>query len=158
MVEQSYDTAKLKEMIDNIQPDDNTEFIRQNKPSQRILSDVEAILNIKIKNNNSKSDEMLELCKSSAKYLYNHYTAIFHKVFKDEMDMLILKQLLDVLKLIEDGIMDQHEGSVKVGELLKKIYIDKVIPVDTKTEVLNSESENIVNNGDAITWKEYKNK
>jgi DNA topoisomerase IB len=157
--QKSYNSEKLKEMIDKINPDDNTEFLREEKPSQRILADVETILKIKMENGNSKTHELLEQCKTSAKYMYNHYTAIFHKVFKDEIDMYILNKLLDVLKLIEDRKMDQHEGSVNVGELLKQIYIDKAILPQINTETKDPlQCEEILNYGDTITWKEYKNK
>ena len=39
--------------------------------------------------------------------------------------MKILFQFIDVLNKIEDGKMDQHEGSYEVGLLLKKIYVVK---------------------------------
>jgi hypothetical protein len=39
----------------------------------------------------------------------------------------ILFQLLHVLKLIEDGKLDQHSGSFEVGKLLKSIYIDSAL-------------------------------
>ena len=36
----------------------------------------------------------------------------------------ILTKFLDVLKLIEDKKIDQHEGSFKIGKYLKEMYID----------------------------------
>jgi hypothetical protein len=46
---------------------------------------------------------------------------------KDEIDLGILSKLLVVLKLIEIGKLDQHEGSYEVGKLLKQIYVDSAL-------------------------------
>ena len=46
---------------------------------------------------------------------------------KDEIDLGILSRLLIVLKLIEIGKLDQHEGSYEVGKLLKQIYVDSAL-------------------------------
>ena len=39
----------------------------------------------------------------------------------------LLKQMIRVLREIEDGQLDQHEGSVKVGNILKSIYVDSAL-------------------------------
>jgi hypothetical protein len=73
---------------------------------------------------------------------------------KDELDINILNRLLDVLKRIEDGLVDQHEGSVAVGTILKEMYVDSALKhsnniADTSTPAVYSESK-------AISWKQYK--
>ena len=81
-------------------------------------------------------------------------------LFKDEIDIHILHQFLDVLKKIEDGHLDQHEGSFQVGTLLKKLYVDSALK---KAEKL--EEENKAKNGEIlepvkpsvqINWRQFK--
>lgn len=43
------------------------------------------------------------------------------------MDLDILMKLINVLRNIEEGVMDQHEGSVTVGKILKEMYIDSAL-------------------------------
>jgi hypothetical protein len=42
-----------------------------------------------------------------------------------------------VLKNIEDGKIDQHEGAIEFGNLLKQIYVDSALK---KAEKLNAET------------------
>ena len=68
-------------------------------------------------------------------------------------------KFLDVLKLIEDGKLDQLEGSYKVGQLVKSIYLDSAV---RKADKLNHEREMDENNTRPepknISWAEYKKK
>jgi hypothetical protein len=72
----------------------------------------------------NEPDRFLNLCQSQCRFLFNNYTDIFNKAHKDELDLNIMGKLLDVLKKIEDGLVDQHEGSVMVGTILKELYVD----------------------------------
>ena len=38
-----------------------------------------------------------------------------------------MSKLLIVLKLIEDGQIEQQDGSVRVGRLLKELYLDSAV-------------------------------
>ena len=49
--------------------------------------------------------------------------------------MAILFRSFDVLRDIEDGKIDQHEGAYEFGMLLKKIYVDSALK---KAEKLNA--------------------
>ena len=40
---------------------------------------------------------------------------------KDELNLNILRKFIDTLREVEDGALDQHEASVKIGEILKPI-------------------------------------
>jgi hypothetical protein len=48
-----------------------------------------------------------------------------------------LFKAFDVLRDIEDGKIDQHEGAFAFGTLLKQIYVDSALK---KAEKLNAES------------------
>ena len=76
---------------------------------------------------------------------------------KNEIDLTILNKFLNVLQMIENGEVDQHEGSFMVGTLLKEIYVDSAL---RKAEKLN-ENEDVdkpVLKGPQvnITWKQFK--
>jgi hypothetical protein len=48
---------------------------------------------------------------------------------------------LDILKKIEDGQLDQHEGSFMVGTILKDIYVDSALK---KAEKLDANFERLL--------------
>ena len=56
---------------------------------------------------------------------------------------------------IEEGHVDQHEGSFEVGKLLKQIYIDSALRKAGKLDEDGNEQESPV---EQITWAEYKSK
>jgi hypothetical protein len=74
--------------------------------------------------------------------------------------MGILSKLLFVLKLIETGKLDQHEGSFEVGKLLKQIYVDSAL---RKAEHLDKKYADKAKRAAAtnaapknISWEQYK--
>lgn len=109
---------------------DNTNSIRELKHSKPLSDDIMTLLKIKrdyqrlSKSNPSQFDS---ICISRCSFLFNNYMDIFNKVKKDEVDLNVLFQLIHILKLIEDGKLDQHTGSYEVGKLLKSIYIDSAL-------------------------------
>lgn len=146
---------QLQKMINENNVLDQTSLIRELKHSVILREDINNLLRLKsIHKDNLEQlqlDGMLE-----CNFLFTYYTDIFNKIKKDEIDINILFKFLDVLKKIEDGELDQHEGSYEVGSLLKKIYIDSALK---KAEKLNMENENKeVYKGPEIdiTWKQFK--
>jgi hypothetical protein len=86
---------------------------------------------------------------------------LYNKIRKDEIDLEILYQFLDVLKQIEDGMVDQHEGSFMVGTLLKKIYVDSALKKAEKLEkehVAAATNTPVIVREDPveISWKQFK--
>jgi|SRR5210317_815472 hypothetical protein len=147
----------LKKMIDESECDDNTDNIRRLKHSVLMRDDIRRLDTLKnthsdMKNNDN--DRFVLLCQNECKFLYANYTDIFNKLVKDELDLTIMTKLLTVLKLIEDSKVDQHEGSVMVGKILKELYVDSA----TK-RLDNIDKENpkeTMSVGKAISWKQYK--
>ena len=84
---------------------------------------------------------------------------IFNKIKKDELNLSILHNLLDILKKIENEEMDQHNAAFQVGKLLKEMYIDSALTkaerIDKKTgkKTMVSKSKE-----KKITWAEFKAK
>ena len=156
----SQERLKLKELIQNSDCQDNTESIRQLKHSSLIFQDIQKIN--QIKQHETNIDKIIEEATIQCSFLYNQYTDIFHKVIKDEMDLSIMERMLNVLKMIEDEKIDQHEGSVVIGRILKELYLDSAVrTADNISKKYNSvvESKKIpMIEEKNIDWKEYKKK
>jgi hypothetical protein len=75
---------------------------------------------------------------------------------KDELDVSLFFKLLDVLKSIEDEELDQHEGSFKVGTLLKEIYIDSCLKRSEKLDELHEPANEAKKPEINVSWKQFK--
>lgn len=128
---------QLQNMIKANNTEDQTEFIRNLKHSQIIREEVNNLIMIKSK---FKGDDIKihEEGVNECNFLFTYYTDIYNKIRKDEIDIQILNKFLDILKQIEDGKLDQHEGSFLVGTILKELYVDSALK---KAEKLNSTEE-----------------
>jgi hypothetical protein len=154
------DKLNLNKMINANNVQDCTDEIRQKKHSQLIRDDVTRLLSLKqkysrlAKSNPSQFDSM---CVSQCSFIFNNYMDIFNKVKKDEMNLQILNQLLDVLKQIEDGVLDQHMGAFEVGKLLKSMYIDSALLKAEKIDKKTGKKTTIAKPKEKkITWAEFK--
>ena len=78
-------------------------------------------------------------------------------VLKNEINLDILNKFLDALELIENGEVDQHEASVKVGTYLKELYVDSALKKTEKMDAENSNKDDEKKEFMEISWKEYKN-
>ena len=50
-------------------------------------------------------------------------------------------QMIRILREIEDGKLDQHEGSFKVGKILKSIYVDSALKRSEKLDAEQAAKE-----------------
>ena len=75
---------------------------------------------------------------------------------QDEIDVTILSKLLIVLKLIEDGQIDQQDGSVRVGRLLKEMYLDSAVKRADALDKEHSGEKEPINEGKSISWNKFK--
>lgn len=155
----SDERLNLKKLINEMDCENNTENIRKLKHSVLIRDDVRKLDTLKNKIGSLKDSDFpafLEMCQIECSFLFNNYTDIFNKMIRDELDLTIMTKLLTVLKLIEDGKTDQHEGSYMIGKILKELYLDSAVKradnIDKKMEADKVE----INNGKAISWSEYK--
>ena len=87
-----------------------------------------------------------------------HIVDIFNKVTANEIDLNMMDQFLNVLSKIENNDIDQHEGSVMVGEILKRIYIDSALKKGEKLDNINKKEKVVIKKPINISWKQYKNK
>ena len=128
---------QLQNMIKVNNVEDQTELIRQLKHSQIIRNEVNNMILIKAKYRGDDK-KIYEECVAESNFLFTYYTDLFNKIRKDEIDIGILNKFIDVLRRIEDGELDQHEGSFLVGTLLKELYVDSALK---KAEKLNEQYE-----------------
>ncbi len=150
----------LQEMIKAYDADDNTSKIRQLKHSRLIRDEVEKMVYLKKKYNLMATFETKKFEKiviSHCNFLWTNYTNIFNRIMKDELNLNILRKFIDTLREVEDGKLDQHEASVKIGEVLKQLYIDSALQREKKLNVEDKKRapkhKKPVNN---ISWAKFK--
>ena len=71
----------------------------------------------------------------------------------DELDKFI-----SVLEEIETGSIDQHEGSVKVGTILKEIYIDSALKESENLDKKYQNEKTEFVEPIKMSWSEFKSK
>jgi hypothetical protein len=160
---------QLQKMIKTNDTEDNTVLIRSLQHSKLIWADVNNILSLKKKYaalEKNDPDEFSTLCSGHANFIFTTYTDIFNKVIKNEINLDTLLELINVLKSIEEGACDQHEGSFAVGKILKEMYIDSALRKSENNERLNgNQSEHTMGVPtigeepiieENISWKEYR--
>ena len=99
--------------------ENNTSKIRNLKHSKKIREQVAQMVNLKNKYSRLDNDLMNKMIDSKCVWLYKNYSNLFVKLKKNQLNLQILDSFLTTLSEIEDGILDQHEGSVKIGQLFK---------------------------------------
>ena len=154
------DKINLNKMIDANNVQDCTDEIRAKKHSPLIREGVANLLALKKKYSRmdkANSAQFDAMCVSQCAFLFNNYMDIFNKVKKDEMNLQILQQLLDVLYQIEEGQLDQHTGAFEVGKLMKAIYIDSALTKAERTDQKTGKKIIVPKvNERKITWAEFK--
>ena len=152
----------LKKLMAENNHQETTELIRKTKHSSLIKEDVIKLNNIKTKYTRlakTNPNEYDMMCKSKCSFLYNNYTDLFNKVKKSEVDLNLLGQFLSILKDIEDGKLDESDGSYKVGSILKKIYIDSAIQKNENMEKQKNKKKQKKPDfakEKKISWSEFK--
>lgn len=145
---------QLQNMIKTNNVEDQTEFIRSLKHSDKIREEVEKMLLIK-QQFQGNDEKIHEECVKECLFLYTGYTEIYNKVRKDEIDVNILYRFLNVLKQIETGELDQHEGSFLVGTILKELYIDSALKKADKLNITNDNNAEPKKAAKQISYKEF---
>jgi hypothetical protein len=147
----------LQKMIKANNVEDQTELIRELKHSHLLQEDINNLLMIKAKYRNDV-EKINEEGMNECSFLFTYYTDIYNKVRKDEIDLKILNKFLNVLRRIEDGEIDQHDGSYLVGQLLKEMYVDSALKKAGKLDQQNKLEDTpepkkaSVN----VSWKQFK--
>jgi cell division protein YceG involved in septum cleavage len=120
----------LQKMIAANDTEDNTSMLREYKHSAKISNDVSTMISLKrdyarlAKSNPKQFDAM---CVSRCAFIFKYYTDIYNRLKSGEIDLNLLFKMIRILREIEDGKLDQHEGSFEVGKILKSIYVDSAL-------------------------------
>ena len=146
---------QLQKMIKANNVEDQTELIRELKHSVILKQDINNLILLKAKYRNDPEQLTLE-AMNECHFLFTYYTDIYNKIKKDEIDLNILNQFLDVLRQIEDGKLDQHEGSFMVGTLLKNLYVDSALKKAEKLDRENNKIQEVPREVVNISWKQFK--
>lgn len=145
------DRIQLDRMLQENHIEDTTEKIRKLKHSKKIEECVRLIERMKreypriYKNNYSQFEQMVQ--SRGGNWLWTYYTNIYNKLMKGNINTSILFSMIEALRKIENNEINQHEGSVAVGKLLKQIYIDGAI---------HPKKENKKKTKKSLSWIEYK--
>lgn len=158
---------QLSNMIKANNVSDQTDMIRKLKHSALIREDVNTLVLLRAKHRDDPA-KLYEEGVSQCNFLFSCYTDIFNKIRKDELDIGILHKFIDVLRRVELGELDQHEGAFAVGTLLKELYVDSAVKKADKLEEERRKTEATtaasVENKHApkknthlgITWNKFK--
>ena len=136
---------------------DNTNKIRQLKHSDKIREQVTLMMEIKKKYPKLKKETKDRMIESKCTWLWKNYMNIYNKLKKDELNLSILHNFLSTLKQIEDGELEQHDASVKIGKILKELYVDSAMQQQKKRE--DAEKKRKKRKGNPVkklSWNEYK--
>jgi|TARA_B100000674_G_scaffold462269_1_gene442120 hypothetical protein len=148
---------KFNELLKESDASDNTEKIRKLKHSSKIKEQVSIMMDIKRKYSRLDKNTLDKMIDTQCNWLFTHYFNLFNKLKKDELDIQILGQFVNALKAVEDGDMDQHEASVRVGQILKKLYIDSALKKDKKEEAKRErQRKKKKNRKNKLTWSQFK--
>jgi hypothetical protein len=151
---------KLQEMIKANNVEDQTAKIRELKHSKMLRANIESYIQLVRKYPNSQHKDFFKsACLKQCAFLFNNYTDIYNKLTKNELNITILLNFVDVLSDIENGVMDQHEGSFKIGKILKEMYIDTALRKEQKLESRNQlkrEKPKATSSGKKISYSDYK--
>jgi len=146
---------ELQKMVAINGTTDQTDLIRRLKHSTILRNDINKMIDLKAEYIDDPESLNLQ-GMLECPFLNTYYNDIYNRLRKDELNIDILFKFLDALQEIEDGKVDQHDASFKVGKLLKEIYVDSALRKAEKLDKLFPEEEKQENKGLDITWKKYK--
>lgn len=152
------DKYQLRKMIESNNVVDKTEKIRELKHSKLIRDSIKTLLQLKEDHRellNHNKEEFEKIAVSTCSFLFLNYMELYNIIMKETMSVNILTKLLDVLEQIENGELDQHEGSFQVGKHLKEIYIDSKLAETKRLDELYPQPTPVESK--KISWKTYKN-
>ena len=147
--------AKLQSEAENYE--DNTSGIREAKHSSPLLADIRRMgpLRKKYAELKEKSmDDYLAIFQRECKYIYTQFPDVFDRVVKNDMNLDVFEKIIMILKMIEDGKVNQSEASALVGKLSQKLFFQKEAQEAISGATTTKEEQE---NPRGMSWKEFKN-
>jgi hypothetical protein len=138
----------LKKLVKEYDSEETTDKIRKTKHSKLIYKDIHTFFRLKKKYprlEKKNKTQFKSMVTKQCGFLVENYTNLFTQLLKNKLDLNLLLKFINILEKIENGEMDQHEGSYAVGSILKKIYVDSALESEVKIKPTNN-----------ISWNDYK--
>ena len=151
------DKDKMKQVLEGFKDEyqDNTDYLREERRSIKLRDEVLRMERLKRGYEGERSsDEFVQLCQRECSYLFMQYPLIFNKIVKDMLDLKLLFQALHTLRQIEDGFINQEEGSVLMGKLFADMYLDASRREGDLMDKERERPEPI--DGKSLSWKQFK--
>lgn len=148
----------LNKLVKEYKSEETTGKIRQVRHSELIYKDVQILLNLKKQYprlEKTNKEQFKIIATKHCTFLVENYTNLFVQILKNKLDLKLLLKFINILEEIENGKMDQHEASYKVGNILKKIYIDKALKDENKKNNKKIKKKPNKING-KLSWKDFK--
>jgi hypothetical protein len=146
---------QLQSMIKTNNVVDQTELIRNLKHSAILRDEIRNMILVKAKYRDDP-ERLFTESAAECNFLFTYYTDIFNRIRKDEINLEIMNKFLDVLQNIEDGELDQHEGSFQVGTILKELYVDSVLKKEEKLEEIHGKGSEPKKPQIKLSWNQFK--
>jgi len=145
----------LQKMMKENDVAETTDQIRELKHSKLIRQDVRHMRELKKKYKRLSHEQFRQIATMQCNFLFNNYTNIFNRLLSDELDYTIMHQFIDVLEEIENGKIDQHEGSYQIGMILKKLFIDSALK---REERFNEDGKKVsfAKPVNKVSWEQFK--
>lgn len=153
------DRINLQKILKQNDVEETTDMIRFLRHSDMIREDVIKMEKLKMKYSRlreTNKEQFDTICINQCNFMFTNYTMIYNKLKKGYLDVRILFSFLDTLKKIEDGKLDQHEGSYEVGKLLKKLYVDSALRESEQLEN-GRKTKKKLKPEKKISWNQFKN-
>ena len=154
------DKQNLKKVMEQFQDEyqDNTEYIRNAKNSIKIRDEILKMERLKRSyEGDLQSEDFIEKCRVECNYLFTNYLYIFNKLVKDVINLKLMFQFLQILREVEEGRINQEEGSVYVGKILKEIYLDCAVrEAEALDAKYDADRPPPPIEGKCISWKQYR--
>ena len=148
--------AQLEKLMQqNEEAEDNTAFLRKNKKSHVLRSEILNIEYLKKKYNRlmkSNPTSFEAICNRDCSFLADSYPMLFKKLVAGELDLTIMNSVIQILEKIENGELEHQEGSLELGKLLFKTFV----PKDLETTSENPKNRQI-SNPKKISYADFKN-
>jgi hypothetical protein len=141
---------------------DNTDYIRRVRHSARIAED--ALRLQKLRADYVSDHKAFAIAAHDAcPFLVSNYPDILARLVREELDMSVFAEFLSVLNAIELGEVDQQDGSVMVGKLLRRLYLDSAVKAaDNRDRAMKEDTAALSGESSAtksplaISWREFK--
>lgn len=149
------DNINLKSLINNNDYQDNTDYIRRCKNSQKLRKDTNHLKHLK-SNHQGTQEELREKANQECPHLFMHHTDLLNRMIKDELDLPMFEKILDALESIENGDETQESASTNIGQMLADLYVNSALKQKQNSDEAQTQQPTKIAPVNNISWKEYK--